>query len=388
MTLLTLALGLALAAPPQTFPMNDAGITLNLPASWEMTRWSDWDFKAKTKDGVQVKVWTTPFQVEVTDASVAAWADMYAREMEGEGFANVTVESKTVSTVAGRPTGKVKLTMQPKSGGPMKAVLHAMSFTGNAQVVHAYTITLARLDDKAERALSELATSLVVSKKPAEIAGDAVSTEAGFGARLPTGWRAPLPEELEATLAVTAKAGEDKLDPKECWVAVLPPAVGEPDVLFACKASLYLGPVDDHSFTGVEPEVREKFFGRVEPPVSPAEKAMVGDRTGFYFRPGGGEKPVRLVVAPFGAGQVMMLWGLGRNLDAAGLDAAIQQLLPGVTFSGENGGQPIIGLDRKFGYYLKYRTFSPVVMGPIIGLLLIVGLIFRAVTRKPTQAAG
>ena len=111
MTLSLLALGVALAGAPQTYPMNDAGVTLNLSPGWEMTRWSDWDFKAKTRDGVQVKVWTTPFQVEVTDEAVAAWADMYAKEMEGEGFANVEVVSKGVTTVAGRPTASVKLSM-------------------------------------------------------------------------------------------------------------------------------------------------------------------------------------------------------------------------------------------------------------------------------------
>ena len=34
MTPSLLALGLALAAPPQVFPMNDAGITLNIAPSW------------------------------------------------------------------------------------------------------------------------------------------------------------------------------------------------------------------------------------------------------------------------------------------------------------------------------------------------------------------
>lgn len=386
MTLSLLALGMALAAPPQSFPMNDAGITLNLAPSWEMTRWSDWDFKAKTRDGVQVKVWTTPFQVEVTEEAVQAWAGMYAAEMEGEGFAEVKVVSAKVTTVAGRPTGSVKLSMQPRSGGPMKAVLNAMSFTGNAQVIHAYSIALARLDDKAERALMELASGLEVTKKPVEIKDGAVSTAAGFGATLPPGWRAPLPEELTATIAVTSKAGEEELDPAKCWVAIRPPPVGEPDVIYACTAALYLGPVDEHSFAGVEPEVREKFFGRVDPPVPAAESVAVGDRTGFYFRPGGGEKPIRLAVAPYGAGQVMMMWGLARNLDAAGLDAAMQQVLPKVTFSGENGGQPIIGLDRKVGYYLKYRTFSPIVMGPALLLLAFVGLVVRALGKKPTPA--
>ena len=35
------------AANAEPYVMNDVGGTLALPAGFEMTRWSDWDFKAK-----------------------------------------------------------------------------------------------------------------------------------------------------------------------------------------------------------------------------------------------------------------------------------------------------------------------------------------------------
>lgn len=384
MTHLLLALSLAFAAP-QSFPMNDAGVTLNLAPSWEMTRWSDWDFKARTKDGTQLKIWTTPFQVEVTPAAAKAWADMYAAEMKKEGFDDVEVSEVNVDRLAGRPTARVKLTMRPRSGGPLKAVYYGVAFTGAGQVIHAYTISLARNSERTERQLLEVVERLELTKAPLTLPASTVSTSAGFAATLPEGWRTPLAEELPAVLTITAAMGEEELAPERCWVALRPPPVGDPDVMFACSAALYLGPVDEHSFSGQEPEVRERFFGRLDPPIPAATPAALGDRTGFYFSPPQGKDPIRLVVAPFGAGEVMMLWAIGKQIDAPALDADLARLLPTVTFVGPDGGKPRIGFDRWLSYYLKYRFFSPVVLGPLVLLLGVVVLVARALRKKPVQ---
>ena len=62
-------------ADPQALP--DVGVTLDIPAGWEMTRWSNWDWKGKTADGsVAVDVWATPFQVPVTKEAAEAWAGL------------------------------------------------------------------------------------------------------------------------------------------------------------------------------------------------------------------------------------------------------------------------------------------------------------------------
>ena len=381
---LLFASSLAFAAP-QTFPMNDAGITLVLPQSWEMTRWSDWDFTAKGKDGVQLKVWTTPFQVDVTEDNAKAWAAMYADQMKKEGFSDISVTKAAVETVNGHPMARVELSMHSSSGGSQIAVYHGAAFTGAAQVIHLYTISIGRLADRAERDLADVLAQMTVQKGPLALSGQEVSSTGGFSATLPQGWRPPLAEELDAVKGVTAAAGEDTLPPERCWSAIRPPAVGDPDVIFACSGSLYLGPVDQYSFASVEPEVRERFFGRVTPPVSPAEAVTVGDRTGFYFRPSQDKEPLRLVVAPFGAGEIMMVWGLGKHVDGATLDADLQALLPTVKFTGPNDGKPQIGFDRWVSYYLTSRFFSPIVLGPLVGVLALLGLVIRALTRKKPQ---
>lgn len=382
MSALLLALSVALAAP-ESYPMADAGITLILPKSWGGGEWSDWDFTAKSKEGTQLKVWTTPFQVPVNEASARAWAEMYVQTMQKEGFDDVKIERVAVEKIAGRPTARVQLSMRPRSGGPFQAVYHGAAFEGAAQVIHAYTISLARASERSQRDLLDVLEGLTVQKGPLALPDPQVSAKAGFGATLPEGWRAPLAEELPYVVKVTEKAGEDELDPARCWVGVRPPPVGDPDVVFACSSGLYLGPVDERSFPDEEPQVREKFFGKMEPPVAPAEAVQAGDRTAFYFRPAQGEKPVRLVVAPYGAGEIMTMWALSSHMDGPALDADLQRLLPTVVFTGEDGGKPQIGLDRWIGYYLKHRFFSPVVLGPLLVVLGIVALIARALTRKP-----
>ncbi len=373
-------------AAAQSFPMADTGITLELDKSWGDGLWSDYDFTAKSKDGTQLKVWSTPFQVEVTETSARAWAEMYAEAMKAEGFDDIEITRVSVERIASRPTARVELSMRPGSGGPLRAVYHGAAFTGAAQVVHAYTISLARASERSERDLTTILESLTVQKGPLPLPGPEVSSKAGFAATLPEGWRPPLAEELGYVTSVTSKVGEEELAPDRCWSAIRPPPVGDPDVVFACTGSLYLGPVDERSFADEEPEVRSVFFGKVEPPIAPAEPVTVGDRTGFFFRPGQDKDQIRLVVAPYGAATVMKVWALSSHLDGPALDADLNRLLPTVQFTGEGGGKPQIGVDRWVGYYLKHRLFSPVVLVPLLLLLGGLAVLVRQLTKKPAPS--
>lgn len=378
-----LAHTLAFAAPA-TYPMSDVGATLILPAGWGQGTWSDWDFKAASPDGsVHFFLWMTAFQAEINAENAAAWGEMYKADLEKENFANIQVASTAVEQINGRQTAKARLTFRLDGGKGPEGVFHAAAIQGAGHVIHIRTVAAERNEKKAIAALDDVLEQLQLDKAPLPVEGPAVSTEAGFAATLPAGWRAPLAVELDAVLEITAKLGQEKLAPETCWVAIRPPAVGDPDVIFACSSYLYLGPVDEHSFEGVETEVHERFFGRVETPVPAAEKVQIGDRLGFYFRPPRETHPLRLAVAPYGAGDIMQMWGLGNHLDAGGLDEAMMALLGTVQFTGPEGGKPMIGVDRWVSYYLKYRPTSPVVLGPVAALLALVGaLAFRK--KKPT----
>ena len=133
----------------------------------------------------------------------------------------------------------------------------------------------------------------------------------------------------------------------------------------------------------VEAELHERFFGRSDTPVDQGTPADVGDRMGVFFQPPVAGGPVRLALAPF-EGSMMQLWALGSTLDDAGLDAAVRHTLGSTTFTGPDGGAPIIGFDKRVSYYLSYRPTSPLVLGPGLLPVALVGAgVAAARRRKP-----
>jgi len=379
--LLSCALALALSARPaaaaddEGYAMNDVGATLTLPRGWEMQEWSDWNFKAKTSDGVLMRLYLTPFQVEPSPAAATAWAGMFQQELEGEGGADFAPPAVGVADISLQgstrkaATADLSFTFEKQA---TKGVLHAVSFPAKGQTVHIETITAARNDKAGSAALSSLLANLHIDQGPLDTGPARVSTDAGFAFSAPEGWRAPLSGELSGTRKVTGRVGESDLKPERCAALIRPPAVGDPDVIFACSLYKHLGIVDAYSFEGVEAEVYQLFFGKADKPVDHAAQVQVGDRLGFLYRPPVAGHAVRLAVAPYDKGVVVM-WAMGNHLDDAGIDAAVQAVLPTVEYTDPDGGQPIVALDKRVSYYLSYRPTSPVVLGPAIGLVLLIG---------------
>ena len=134
----------------------------------------------------------------------------------------------------------------------------------------------------------------------------------------------------------------------------------------------------------MEEEVHETFFGGSDKPVEAATPITIGDRTGFYYEPPIAGGTYRLALAPYDKG-MMMTWAVANQLDEAGLDTAMDELMGSVSFTGPEGGQPIIGPDKWVAYYLKYRPTSPPVL---LGGLVLIGLVGGGITvarrRKPS----
>lgn len=373
---LLLTLSLALAAPETTYNISDGGVTLTLPRAFTMSNWSNLDAEAKAEDGPMLfKLWLTTFQIEPTEASAKAWAQTYVGMLESEGLSNVKLDTVEVNPVGGRPTARVRLTFTA-NGTP--GVAYFMATTVAGQVVHGRMIAAGRKEKQAVGALGEIFETMKIDRPPHQAVRE-VSTEAGFAATLPEGWRVPFAEEMYEVTALTAALGKDEIKPEECWVGIRPPATGKADVMLACSGGYYLGPVDEHSFEGEEAAIHEHFFAKLKEPIPAAEQATIGDRLGFYFRPGTGARPVRMAVAPYGAARIMVAWGLGSQLDDAGLDEAMKATLASVTFTGPDGGKPQIGVDKRVSYYLAYRPTHPFVLGPA---LLVVAGIAALVLRK------
>lgn len=376
----TLSLALAgnafAADEDEGYRMNDVGGTAHLPPGYQSLSWADWELKAKSPKGVLFKLWLTPFQHPVTDATLQSFAELYTAQLEKEGVSDVAVVAKEINERGGRRWGMISFSLRIK--GSSGSAYYAFT-PSNGQMVHARTVAGGRLKTTAQRDLDAVLSELKldVDGLPAETA---VSTPAGFASTLPEGWRAPFDKEREAVAKIAGKVGEPDLPADRCWAGIHPNVGADPDVMVACKTALQLGPLDEHSFEGVEAEVHDKYFGSAPKPVEAGTPATVGDRMGVRFAPPAGS-PVRLAVAPYEAA-TMQLWGLSAEMDADALDAAVTQALASTTFTGPNGGQPIIGADTWVGYYLSYRPTSPLVLGPAALLLAVLGGVGVSLTRK------
>lgn len=376
-TLFFVFLGLLLPAAraEEPYAMNDIGGSLSLPKGWEMTEWADWSFKAKSPDGVLFRLYLTPFQVPASDEAAREHAITYQERVDKEGggaFQPARTRVARLRLASGEVEGtRADLDFTFERQGE-KGVLHAAAFPVKGQVAHFEVISLARNDKKAEAALDGLLAAFRLEKGPEPVITDRVETASGFAFAPPPGWRAPLPSELEAVRRMAAKVGEQTLDPKRCAVALRPPARGEPDVLFGCELYKHLGIVDEYSFDAIEAELHQEFFGTASKPVEKARQARFGDRLGFLYAPPVAGHPVRMGIAPYDKG-VVLLWAMGQHLDDAALDKAVEAALASFQFTGPDGGAPIVAIDKRIAYYLRHRPTSPFVLGPALLLIAAVG---------------
>lgn len=362
--------------------MNDVGAWVYLPSNLDSgIEWSDWDFKAKSGDGgVELKLWLTEFQHDVTMDVLQDFGEDYMERAEKLGGAEPKVTKAELTNWGDKEGGRVDVEFAFQEGRVRGYAYHAI-IPSAGQMIHIRTIAAGRNARKAESVLAEVATKLKRDKAPLPTTTDKVTSEAGFAATLPKGWRAPVEPEYEEIQNKAELVGQKDLSGEQCWTAIEPPTTGEVDLIFACKHHAFLGPLDEHSWEGEEATVRQRFFGASEIP--DPDKVQVGDRLGFYYKPKDGKGALRLAVAPYEGG-LMAIWGMAGDMEAAELDAAMQSILPTVEYTGPDGGQPVISADKWVGYYLKHRTFSPIVLGPA---LLLVGGIVGAVAISKRRAA-
>lgn len=328
--------------------------------------WADDSLAAKSDDGVVFKLWLTPFQQPITEAALTAWAPRQVEILGGKGLSGVKLTKTEVKKIGGRKTGLSTFGFSLKGGGRGGATV--ASFEGAGHVVHVRVLSNSRRRAAALRSLDFVLEKMEIDGGPLKEEIGRVEAGAGFATTLPDGWRRPVQPEMDAVRKITATLGEEKLTRDSCWVAVQPVPAAEPGLIFACQVYHHIGVLDEHSFDSEEEAVRDRFFGGSAAEVPPAAQTQVGDRLGFYYRP---PTPLRLGLAPY-AGGMVATWGVTGGLDDTALDAAMTAVLTATEFTGEGGGQPIIGLDRRVGYYLKHRPTSPLVIAPV---LLIIGFI-------------
>ena len=294
MLALCLALSPAHAEDDEGYAMNDVGATATLPNGWRALEggWADWELKAESGDrAVRFHLYMQAFQVDVSEESAAVWAEGVRATYEKKGHTEVVVKESGTTELNGRQWATARIEFKFKSDPKQTGVVFMRSYTSAGQVVHLTALSSQRNTRKAEAAIQQISETLEVKKVPLDTGSSEVSTDAGFAAILPDGWRAPVLPELGAVRQLTEKAGEGELSSDECWVALRPPPSGEkPDVIFACQTEIHIGPLDEHSFEGVEAELYDKFFGRAasgENPPPHGEQVQVGDRGRRLLPPAG-----------------------------------------------------------------------------------------------------
>ncbi len=378
---LALAVALSTAqAEDEHWTMADTGLAILLPEGWQVPEggWSDWSLKAKHSDGSVIQIWVTPFQIAVDEDSVEAWAEMYREQIAQEAKAEVTIRSKALTELSGRTAGHVVLDLVVKGG---VGVAEVYALEGPGHTVHARVVTGKRKARAAKAALRSILESARIDQGPLELTtGTLASKEGAFSVTLPEGWRAPLKAESDEVTKIVEKLGMESVDDSVCIVGIRTRARANPDLSLMCPSALQLDPLDEHSFEAIEAQLHERFFGTAKAEVPRGEAIEIGDRMGVYFRPPTGTGALRLGVAPYDRG-TLTWWGIG-GLDGPTLDASLLTMQPTVQYTGPDGGQPKIRADRWVSYYLAHRPTSPVVLGPLVVIVGLLGALVTAARRR------
>ncbi len=278
--------------------MNDVGAWIYLPPGLEPDAggWSDTGFSAKTADGgTEVKLWITDFQVPITMDTMQVWGKDYLKRVDDLGGKNAKITSAQLHDWGDKKGGEVDVEFDLKDN--IKGYAYHAVLQSNAQMIHIRSLAAGRNGPHAKELLAQIATGLKRAKEPAPEQAGELTSSAGFAVTVPEGWRAPIGPEVDKVARRAESVGIDDISDARCATAIVPPPMGELDVLLACKQKYFIGPVDDYSWKAEEKKLYELYHFE-EAKIGHAEKVQVGDRMGFYYKPREGEKPMRLVVEP------------------------------------------------------------------------------------------
>lgn len=364
------------AAATPAYDLVEAGITVNLPRGWEMTRWSDWDFKGKA-DGLMLEIWTTPWQVDVPVGT--ALQPLYLEHLEDQRAKDPAV----LPGIAG-PGGKTawvqtRATFGLDGGG--KAIAYFAAFPTDGKVVHIGMYGGANTDRRASADMEALVNTLRVTKPAVKISGEPVAAgkDAGFSVKASEGWRGVLASERAEAESLLGKTGAGKLE--ACALLVAPTPTGSASVLAACPQTWQLGFADDASFADDAGTLRALVFGKAAASIPDAEKVELADRNAMLFRPTMNDYALRFATVPYEKGAVS-IWAIGSQDQGDVLEAGLKSTLSGLQFSGPENGLAQHAMGAVVFHALSY---DPLVMGGAgVMVLGVIGGLGALLFRKPS----
>lgn len=371
---------LALAEP---YVLAEAGITFNLPAGWEMTRWSDWDFTAKHQAGLAMEQWYTGWQLPVDVAAGKSFASLYAERLEDQRAGNLVTTSVTAEKAGRIDFVHTQVDFNFDNGKGPKGVAHFAAIGGEGKVLHLVIYAAGPNGPRAAAQLVQIIERLSLDKPPADVAslGGAQPSTLGFTVNLPAGWRVPLPAEKAEVSTLAGTTGATKAD--ACFAAARPDPAGTA-LLLLCGGTWTLGIVDADSFPDKAPLVTAGLFGKAATKLAAPTPLTTPDRTGFLFRPEINDHDLRAAVVPYDKGAIYG-WIVGPTGSGAELESVLGSTLQGLTYDGPNNGLAEFPFGERMMHTIQYNpipsglccfgAFAPFLAG--IGFL-----VFR---KKPAQ---
>ncbi|TNE85432.1 MAG: hypothetical protein EP330_25445 [Deltaproteobacteria bacterium] len=364
----TLTLALALLVPPAhaddpEFLLDAYGARVDLPSGWEGTpgSWTNESFDASAANGALLFfAWGSDFQSPMRKDELKAWGDRLVDKALARKMTKAEVVSSEIRKVGKREVAVFELAVEASAG---KGVMFGTAEAVDGHVFHMMVMTGKRKRSAGAKAIDAFIEQLDIQAPPAELGWGGEVSAGGHSAKLPADWRPVLETEVDDFKRHIKDLGV--ADTKECWTAIRPHGPGDPDVMLACSAPLYLGVVDEYSFAGVDEQVRTTLFGAGASQIAPAAPRDVGDRVGLRYLADLGTRKMALGVVPSENG-VMRIWTVTHG-EGAG------EALDGVLTTSSLAGPHPVELGETVSYYLTYRPFSPMVLGPAALLLLILG---------------
>lgn len=374
-----LAISLALAEP---YALANAGVTLNLPAGWEMSRWSDWDFKARHPGGLAMELWYTPWQIPADTEVYKGFTRNYEATLADQRAGAVVVSSVKSAAAGGNAFIHSELGFRFDNGDGPPGVLHVAAFPGDGKVIHLAIYAASPNAGRAAAALDAIVSRTQIDKPPAPTATltGAQPTKLGFAVNLPEGWRMPLATEQEEVTNLASATGAG--DISACFVAARPAPEGG-DLAILCQASWMLGVLTERSWDDISVRLKDGMFGKAAGKLAPPDKLTLPDRLGFRFRPEINDHDLRVAVVPYERGAIHG-WAIGPLGAGAELDSGLEAIASGIKYEGANNGLAKLPFGENLTYILTYEPFHPGVLCCVGATLVFMsGIGFLVFRKKP-----